>query len=102
MTSYDRKSYLNNTSFKKFYLDVANFPSTANMTGNYIVVPPECNNRIDLFSYQQYGSSRLWWVIALANADIVKDPIWDFISGLTLLVPDRGILATQYPELKGN
>jgi len=50
-------------------------------------VPTECENRIDLFSYQQYGSSRYWWIIALANADLIKDPIWDFTAGLTVLVP---------------
>jgi hypothetical protein len=84
---YDNKSYLYNTSYNKFYLDVAKLPSMENVIGDLVVVPPSCEYRIDLFSYQQYGSSRLWWVIALANADQIKDPIWDFKSGLTLIVP---------------
>ena len=93
--SYDSKSYLYNTNYNKFYLDVASLTSLKDATGDYVVVPPSCEHRIDLFSYQQYNSSRLWWVIALANADIIKDPIWDFKSGLTLLVPRNTALIEQ-------
>lgn len=97
---YDSKSYLNNANFTKFYLDLAQLPSVEDIEGNYVVVPPECQHRIDLFSYQQYGTSRLWWVIALANADILKDPTWDFVSGLRVLVPTRGVLLNQLPEVR--
>ena len=78
-TMYDVKSYLRDSRYRSFYLDVAK-------------LPPECEHRIDLFSYQQYGSSRYWWLIALANADLIKDPIWDFTAGLTVLVPKDSAL----------
>ena len=97
---YDQKSFLANTPFNKFYLDKARLASITDAVGNQVVVPPECEHRIDLFSYQQYGSSRLWWVIALANADLIKDPIWDFKSGMTLLVPDRALLDEQLPGVR--
>ena len=86
-TMYDAKSYLRDSRYKSFYLDVAKLPVVSTSIGDYVVVPTECENRIDLFSYQQYGSSRYWWIIALANADLIKDPIWDFTAGLTVLVP---------------
>lgn len=98
--TYDRKSYLRDTSFSDFYLDTASLPSVSNVEGQYVVVPPECNYRIDLFAYQQYGSSRLWWLIALANIDIIKDPIWDFTSGLTVLVPDQSAATAQITSLR--
>lgn len=84
---YTDRSYLRNTSYRKFFLDVAKLPKINITTGDYVVVPPQCENRIDLFSYQQYGTSRLWWIIALANADTIKDTIWDFKSGMTVFVP---------------
>lgn len=84
---YTSKSYLRNTNFRKFFLDVAKIPRIDMSRGDYVIVPPECENRIDLFSYQQYKSSRMWWVIAVANADTIKDPIWDFRSGMTVFVP---------------
>jgi hypothetical protein len=86
-TMYTTNSYLRDSRYRSFYLDVAKLPIIANVTGDSVIVPPECENRIDLFSYQQYGSSRYWWMIALANADLIKDPIWDFTAGLTVLVP---------------
>jgi len=84
---YDQRSFLKDTEFRNFYLDVSKLPKVSTAVGDMIQVPPECENRIDLFSYQQYGSSRLWWVIALANADIIKDPTWDFKAGMVVFVP---------------
>lgn len=86
-TMYDVKSYLRDSRYRSFYLDVAKLPKLSDSVGDLVIVPTECENRIDLFSYQQYGSSRYWWLIALANADLIKDPIWDFTAGLTVLVP---------------
>lgn len=84
---YSDKSYLKNTGFRKFFLDTAQLPKIDTTVGDFVIVPTECENRMDLFSYQQYGSSRMWWIIALANADAIKDPIWDFKSGMTVFVP---------------
>lgn len=84
---YSGKSYLRNTGFRKFFLDVAKLPKLNTSDGDMVVVPPECENRMDLFSYQQYKSSRYWWIIALANADTIKDTIWDFKAGMTVFVP---------------
>lgn len=90
---YDSKSFLKNVGLRKFYLDSSNLPGSIDLTGDVVIVPPECEYRIDLFSYQQYGSSRLWWLIALANADAIRDPIWDFKSGQYVIVPKNSPLA---------
>jgi hypothetical protein len=49
-------------------------------------------HRPDLVSYQFYATSQLWWVFALRNPDKLYDPIWDFVTGLTIYVPDRSSL----------
>ena len=85
---YNNRSYLRQTPIRNFYLDVSTLPYVDDQKGNNVIVPPECENRIDLFSYQQFGTSRLWWVIALANADLIRDPIWDFKSGMSVFVPN--------------
>jgi len=90
--AYNTKSYLYKTGFNKFYLDVASLPKLSDVTGTYIEVPAECENRPDLLSYQQYGTSRLWWVISLANADLLRDPIWDLKSGMRIFVPNKNLL----------
>jgi hypothetical protein len=84
---YGERSFLRQVPIKNFYLDVSKLPVINYTKGDYVIVPSECENRIDLFSYQQFGTSRLWWVIALANADMIKDPIWDFKSGMEVFIP---------------
>lgn len=100
MATYDKKSYLNDTGITGFYLDIANMPRMTGVASKQVIVPPECDNRIDLFAYQQYGSSRYWWMIALANADAVKDPIWDFRAGMTVLVPDKAKLSDEFATVR--
>lgn len=97
---YNQKSYLRNATLKNFYLDTTLLPRVASSRGIYVIVPPECENRIDLFSYQQYQTSRLWWIIALANADAVKDPIWDFKAGMSVFVPRDTSLIEQLAGAK--
>lgn len=92
---YDQRSFLKDAEFKNFHLGVNNLPKISKTVGDYVQVPAECENRMDLFSYQQYGSSRLWWIIALANADVIKDPIWDFKSGMMVFVPKNSSLIEQ-------
>lgn len=93
---YDRRSYLRDGRKKDFYLDVVKMPSIDMSQGDYVQVPPECDNRIDLFSYQQYKTSRLWWIVAMANADIIADPIWDFRSGMTVFVPRNQLIGENF------
>jgi hypothetical protein len=45
------------------------------------------DERPDLLAYELYGSTRLWWVFTLRNPDLLKDPIRDFKSGLTIFLP---------------
>lgn len=49
-------------------------------------------NRPDLLSYDLYGTAGYWWVFALRNPDLIKDPIYDMKAGLTLYVPIKNDL----------
>lgn len=70
------------------YLDVLNFidiPSQADdiefeITSLYM-------HRPDLLSYDIYGDSQLWWVFAVRNKDILKDPVYDFVPGQRIFLP---------------
>ncbi len=50
------------------------------------------NNRPDLLSYDLYGRSTLWWVFTVRNPDIIKDPVWDFTTGITIYLPQLSTL----------
>lgn len=54
-----------------------------------ITIPSEYEHRPDLMAYKLYENSNLWWVFSVINPNIIKDPIWDFKSGLSIYVPTR-------------
>lgn len=43
--------------------------------------------RPDLLAFDLYGSKDLWWVFAQRNVNILKDPIFDFIAGTKIYLP---------------
>jgi len=50
------------------------------------------NNRPDLLSYDYYGTPNLWWVFIVRNPDVLKDPIYDFVTDIYINVPDKSTL----------
>ena len=52
------------------------------LTGTY-------NLRPDLLAYDLYGTSKLWWVFVVRNRNILKDPIYDFLPGVTIYCPGK-------------
>jgi hypothetical protein len=45
------------------------------------------NNRPDLLAHDIYNNANLWWVFAVRNPDTLIDPVYDFITGVTIFVP---------------
>ena len=54
-----------------------------------ITIPASFDQRPDLLSQAQYGTPALWWVFAVRNPDLIIDPIQDFVSGLTIYIPQN-------------
>jgi hypothetical protein len=55
-------------------------------------IQAQYNYRPDLLAHDLYGSSRLWWVFAQRNVDIIFDPIYDFKTGTIIKLPKRSKL----------
>lgn len=45
------------------------------------------NQRPDMLAYDMYGDSRLWWVFASRNPNTLKDPLFDFVTGVKIYLP---------------
>jgi hypothetical protein len=45
------------------------------------------NWRPDLLAYDMYSDSKLWWVFAVRNPNVLKDPLFDFTSGTQIFLP---------------
>lgn len=52
-------------------------------------IPPPYANRPDLAAYALYSDSRLWWIFAVRNPALLKDPLYDFNEGLVIQVPTK-------------
>lgn len=50
--------------------------------------------RPDLLAYDLYGDAGYWWVFAVRNPNTIKDPIFDFVPGVTIYLPKKSTLTT--------
>lgn len=47
-----------------------------------------------LLSYDLYKTTQLWWVFAVRNPTVIKDPVFDFLPGTKIYIPKKQTLAT--------
>lgn len=58
-------------------------------------VDPYYNLRPDLLAYDLYENPKLWWVFAMRNPNIIKDPIFDLYTGQIIMVTSPDALKNQ-------
>jgi hypothetical protein len=74
---------------KNGYLDVLSpRPVPINIDDILFEITTEYTYRPDLLAHITYGRKDLWWVFAQRNMDILKDPVFDFIAGTKIYLPD--------------
>lgn len=48
--------------------------------------------RPDILASDLYGDSALWWVFAVRNPNVLKDPLFDFRAGAQIYIPKKATL----------
>lgn len=90
-----RSPYATTPVVNKFitYLDVWDY-ITINPTDDdeLITLEPKFNQRPDLLAYEYYNDTRLWWVFAVRNPNVLVDPVYDLTTGTELYIPARSSL----------
>jgi hypothetical protein len=61
-------------------------------TDQYYTVPRTYQHRPDLLSYDLYGTTGYWWVFAMRNPDVIQDPIYDMVAGISIYLPAQSSL----------
>lgn len=61
-----------------------------------VLITPRYQFRPDLLSNDLYGTPAYWWVFILRNRDLMKDPVWDLKSGMTIKVPSAAALKKAF------
>lgn len=91
MAQYNTQSFLKNAEvIDDRFLGLNALPKISQSTKDEIYqIGTGYDERPDLLAHQIYGNSQLWWVFALRNPDIIKDPIRDFKAGISIILPSE-------------
>ena len=88
MTTYSYSSPYFKTNMSDGYLDVLQLRDIpANDDDLLFTVPQQYTHRPDLLAYDLYGDANLWWVFAVRNKSVLKDPIYDMLAGQKIYLP---------------
>jgi len=85
---YKKNSPYFKTEIVNGYLDVMSFRDLPYARDDILFeVTATYENRPDLLAYDIYNDSGLWWVFAIRNKRIIKDPIYDLKAGVKIYLP---------------
>jgi hypothetical protein len=85
--------YLTNTVNNAFLDVMINRPVPPDPTDVYWQITPTYNLRPDLLAYDLYNDSKLWWVFSQRNPNKLKDPLFDFVTGIYIYIPKQNTLS---------
>jgi len=94
LPKYKQTSVYSNTKINKSgYLDFFK-PNSVPIARNDVryEITTAYTYRPDLLAHDLYGTKDLWWVFAQRNPEVLKDPIFDFVAGTTIFLPQRSLM----------
>ena len=93
MSSNSLSPYARTPITRSGYLDILSpRPVPINRDDIAFTITSEYTYRPDLLAHVIYGKKELWWVFAQRNLDILKDPVFDFVAGTEIFLPDPSAL----------
>ncbi len=95
MSKIRKDSFIkNNQVLDGVFLDINKLPGLkVTLSDEQYVIDPAYDQRPDLLAHALYNNSRLWWVFALRNPDVIKDPLRDFNAGTEIFLPSAGSIS---------
>jgi hypothetical protein len=92
--AYKQTSHLSATPVVNGYTTMYNPSIRPNYSQTTVfTLTQKYNKRPDILAYERYGEAAYWWVFVVYNKNLILDPINDFTTGLTILVPNRNFIA---------
>lgn len=87
--------YFSTQLYGKF-LDIATFRNVPKLANDKLYqIDRFYHLRPDILAYDLYQKPSLWWVFAARNPNSLKDPLFDFITGNLIYLPDKTALYTS-------
>jgi hypothetical protein len=93
MSEYNSFSPYYTTSLVNGYLDVMTFRDIPGQTDDTLFeIVSTYEFRPDLLAHDLYQETKLWWVFAMRNKEILKDPIYDMTAGTKIYLPKLSVI----------
>ena len=93
MSVYNSNSPYYTTPVVNDYLDVIDFRDIPSFSDDILFeIISTYQYRPDLLAYDLYKDQKLWWVFAVRNKDIIKDPVFDMVAGRKIYLPKLSII----------
>ncbi len=90
MATYKKNSPWHTTLQNDSYLEIMNYREIPKSQDDSVyIIESQYKYRPDLLAYDLYGDPKLWWIFVNRNREILKDPIYDFIPGITIYCPRK-------------
>ena len=90
---YEKTSPYFDTTLNGSYLELLKLRDIPAQSDDILfTVSQQYSNRPDLLAYDLYNDARLWWVFAVRNKNIIKDPVFDMIPGQKIYLPKLSII----------
>jgi hypothetical protein len=103
MATYRKTSPYFTTKENSLYLELLTLrPIAAESDDQDYIIENGYKHRPDLLAFDLYGDAKLWWVLVLRNRSILKDPIYDFIPGVTIKLPKKTNVDQTLATTKSN
>lgn len=98
MASYGSNSpyYLTGIVNNQFLDIMVDRPLRKGADDIYWHITPSYTLRPDMLAFDLYGDPKLWWVFAQRNPNKLKDPLFDFVTGVGIYLPQQANLTTAY------
>lgn len=89
-TKYANTSFYFKTPQTSWYLSYyVDRPIAADSTDETLTITSRYVNRPDLLAKDRYGSEKYLWVFMRRNMNLISDPFYDMVDGLTIFLPTK-------------
>jgi hypothetical protein len=96
MATYKNSSPYASTKMFGQFLDILNFRTITKKPDDVsYVIDTVYKYRPDMLAHDLYDDASLWWVFAARNPNAIKDPVFGFVPGLTIYIPQKSTLVSD-------
>jgi len=103
MATYKKTSPWYTTKQNNLYLELLTVREIPTSDDDFkYVIENQYKHRPDLLAFDLYGDAKLWRVFPQRNRSKLKDPIYDFAPGQTIICPSKANVEYAVSTTIGN